>query len=92
VTKPSGSGSSGSVPDTLQGIKRKSEGNHAQDENQEERCEALPRARLRQRQARPGVQAPHPHQKTTKNKRQLRGTEGVHSTNMASVKAMLPYA
>ena len=30
--------------------------------------------------------------KTTKNKRQLRGTEGVHSTNMASVKAMLPYA
>ncbi len=30
--------------------------------------------------------------KTTKNKRQLRGTAGVHSTNMASVKAMLPYA
>ncbi len=30
--------------------------------------------------------------KTTKNKRQLRGTVGVHSTNMASVKAMLPYA
>jgi large subunit ribosomal protein L35 len=30
--------------------------------------------------------------KTTKNKRQLRGTEGVHSTNIASVKAMLPYA
>jgi large subunit ribosomal protein L35 len=30
--------------------------------------------------------------KTTKTKRQLRGTVGVHSTNMASVKAMLPYA
>ena len=30
--------------------------------------------------------------KTTKNKRQLRGTENVHSTNIDSVKAMLPYA
>ena len=30
--------------------------------------------------------------KTTKNKRQLRGTENVHSTNLDSVKAMLPYA
>ena len=30
--------------------------------------------------------------KTTKNKRHLRGTTGVHSTNAASVKAMLPYA
>ena len=30
--------------------------------------------------------------KTTKNKRQLRGTTGVHATNMDSVKAMLPYA
>jgi large subunit ribosomal protein L35 len=30
--------------------------------------------------------------KTTKNKRQLRGTTGVHETNMASVKAMMPYA
>ena len=30
--------------------------------------------------------------KTTKNKRQLRGTTEIHSTNMASVKAMLPYA
>ena len=30
--------------------------------------------------------------KTTKNKRQLRGTTGVHSTNEASVRAMLPYA
>jgi large subunit ribosomal protein L35 len=30
--------------------------------------------------------------KTTKNKRQLRGTTGVHATNMASVKAMMPYA
>ena len=29
--------------------------------------------------------------RTTKNKRQLRGTAGVHSTNAASVKAMLPY-
>ena len=30
--------------------------------------------------------------KTTKNKRQLRGTVNVDATNMASVKAMLPYA
>jgi len=30
--------------------------------------------------------------RTTKNKRQLRGTTGVHSTNADSVKAMLPYA
>jgi large subunit ribosomal protein L35 len=30
--------------------------------------------------------------KTTKNKRQLRGTTEIHETNMASVKAMLPYA
>ncbi|BBF86013.1 LSU ribosomal protein L35p [Aquitalea magnusonii] len=30
--------------------------------------------------------------KTTKNKRQLRGTTLVHATNMASVRAMMPYA
>ncbi len=30
--------------------------------------------------------------RTTKNKRQLRGSTGVHSTNVASGKAMLPYA
>ena len=30
--------------------------------------------------------------KTTKNKRQLRVTTGVHATNAASVAAMLPYA
>ncbi len=30
--------------------------------------------------------------KSTKNKRQLRGSTGVHSTNMDSVKAMMPYA
>ena len=30
--------------------------------------------------------------KTTKNKRQLRGTTAVHKTNMASIQAMLPYA
>ena len=30
--------------------------------------------------------------KTTKNKRHLRGSAGVHSTNADSVKAMLPYA
>jgi len=30
--------------------------------------------------------------RTTKNKRQLRGSAGVHSTNVDSVKAMLPYA
>jgi large subunit ribosomal protein L35 len=30
--------------------------------------------------------------RTTKNKRQLRGTTGIHGTNADSVKAMLPYA
>jgi len=30
--------------------------------------------------------------KTTKSKRQLRGSAGVHKTNTDSVKAMLPYA
>lgn len=30
--------------------------------------------------------------KTTKNKRQLRGTESVHETNLKSVRAMLPFA
>lgn len=29
--------------------------------------------------------------KTTKNKRQLRGTTHIHSSNIASVNAMLPY-
>lgn len=30
--------------------------------------------------------------KTTKNKRQLRGTTMMHASNMASVSKMLPYA
>ncbi len=30
--------------------------------------------------------------KTTKNKRQLRGTEAVHDTNLKSVRAMMPFA
>ena len=30
--------------------------------------------------------------KTTKNKRQLRGTAAVHATDLAHVRAMLPYA
>lgn len=30
--------------------------------------------------------------KTTKNKRQLRGTANIHSSDIASVHAMLPYA
>lgn len=30
--------------------------------------------------------------KTTKNKRQLRGTTSVHPRDIASVRAMLPYA
>jgi large subunit ribosomal protein L35 len=30
--------------------------------------------------------------KTTKSKRQLRGTTEIHATNMVSVRAMLPYA
>jgi large subunit ribosomal protein L35 len=30
--------------------------------------------------------------KTTKNKRQLRGTTEVHKTNIKSIRAMMPYA
>ena len=30
--------------------------------------------------------------KTPKTKRQLRGTTAIHSTNMAAVRSMLPYA
>jgi large subunit ribosomal protein L35 len=30
--------------------------------------------------------------KTTKNKRQLRGSVEVHATNVSSVRAMLPYS
>ncbi|MCC6379164.1 MAG: 50S ribosomal protein L35, partial [Burkholderiales bacterium] len=30
--------------------------------------------------------------KSTKSKRQLRGSAEVHGTNVASVKAMMPYA
>ena len=30
--------------------------------------------------------------KTTKNKRHLRGTAGVHASNAVSVRAMMPYA
>jgi large subunit ribosomal protein L35 len=30
--------------------------------------------------------------KTTKNKRHLRGSTAVHSTNVASVRAMMPFA
>jgi large subunit ribosomal protein L35 len=30
--------------------------------------------------------------RTTKNKRHLRGSAGIHDTNLDSVKAMLPYA
>ncbi|TAL77358.1 MAG: 50S ribosomal protein L35 [Burkholderiaceae bacterium] len=30
--------------------------------------------------------------KTTKSKRQLRGSVAVHKTNVASVRAMMPYA
>jgi large subunit ribosomal protein L35 len=30
--------------------------------------------------------------KTTKNKRQLRGTTGVHKTDVARIHAMLPFA
>lgn len=30
--------------------------------------------------------------KTTKNKRQLRGVENVHKSDVAAVKAMMPYA
>ncbi len=30
--------------------------------------------------------------KSTKNKRHLRGSAGIHATNMDSVRAMMPYA
>ena len=30
--------------------------------------------------------------KTTKNKRQLRGSTGIHASDVASIRAMMPYA
>jgi len=30
--------------------------------------------------------------KTTKNKRQLRGSAGIHDSDVASIRAMMPYA
>ncbi|HRE19057.1 MAG TPA: 50S ribosomal protein L35 [Rhodocyclaceae bacterium] len=30
--------------------------------------------------------------KTTKNKRQLRGSTGIHDSDVASIRAMMPYA
>ena len=69
------------------------EGNHAQDEDQEWRRQALQGPRRRHPIKR--GQAGKRHiltKKTTKIKRQLRGTTGVHKTNADSVKAMLPYA
>jgi large subunit ribosomal protein L35 len=92
VKKPSGLPSSGVVPDTLQGIKRKSDGIMPKMKTKKS---AAKRFRVRGSGSVKRGQAFKRHiltKKTTKNKRQLRGTEGVHSTNMASVKAMLPYA
>ena len=65
---------------------------HAQDEDQEKRRKAL--SGSRQRSIKRG-QAFKRHiltKKTTKNKRQLRGSAAVHETNVASVKAMMPFA
>jgi large subunit ribosomal protein L35 len=92
VKKPSGLPSSGAVSDTLQGIKRKSDGIMPKMKTKKS---AAKRFRVRGSGSVKRGQAFKRHiltKKTTKNKRQLRGTEGVHSTNMASVKAMLPYA
>jgi large subunit ribosomal protein L35 len=92
VKKPSGLPSSGTVSDTLQGIKRKSDGIMPKMKTKKS---AAKRFRVRGSGSVKRGQAFKRHiltKKTTKNKRQLRGTEGVHSTNMASVKAMLPYA
>ena len=65
---------------------------HAQDEDQEKRRKALSGSRQRIHQAWSGVQASHPDQEDHQNKRQLRGSAAVHETNVASVKAMMPFA
>jgi large subunit ribosomal protein L35 len=62
---------------------------HAEDEDEEKRLEALycPSWWHDQTFKRHILT-----KKTTKNKRHLRGTEGVHETNLKSVRAMMPYA
>ena len=52
---------------------------HAQNEDQEQRKEALSRSPILTK-------------KTTKNKRHLRGITAVHETNMGSMAQMLPFA
>ena len=65
---------------------------HAQDEDQES---AAKRFQVRGSGSIKRGQAFCCHiltKKTTKNKRQLRGSAAVHETNVASVKAMMPFA
>ena len=64
---------------------------NAQDEDQEQRRSASAFVRWH-RQARSGVQAPHPDQEDHKNKRHLRGAVTVHETNMGHMAQMLPFA
>ena len=65
---------------------------HAQDEDQEsaaKRFQVRGSGSIKRGQA---FKRHIPTKKTTKNKRQLRGSAAVHETNVASVKAMMPFA
>jgi len=65
---------------------------HAEDEDEEKRLQALycpSWCTIKRGQA---FKRHILTKKTTKNKRHLRGTEGVHETNLKSVRAMMPYA
>ena len=78
---------------TAVGHANRKDESHAQDEDQEQRDQALPGARERQHQALAGVQAPHPHQEDRpRASASCAAPTSVHATNAASVKPMLPYA
>jgi large subunit ribosomal protein L35 len=88
-----GSRSAGTLPDTRRGIRR--EGKGAIMPKMKTKKGAAKRFRVRASGSVKRGQAFKRHiltKKTTKNKRQLRGTMNVHDTNVDSVKAMLPYA
>ncbi len=77
------------------GSKRKSSGRKAAAPKKAAKSSAKKRFRVRPGGTVKRGQAFKRHiltKKTTKNKRQLRGTMHVHDTNVDSVKAMLPYA
>jgi large subunit ribosomal protein L35 len=65
---------------------------YAKNENQKQREETFSRASGRYCEIGYGVQASHPDHKTTKNKRQLRGTRNINASDVTSVLRMMPSA